>query len=81
MDTIKLAAYAEQLLLHSKAAMCCILPRGIVWMHLFARVGRHMYLIPYLILYKYVLQEVAISPTSDFWIFLDAKLWKAIPKI
>ncbi len=36
-----------------------------------------MYLIPY----EYVLQEVAISPTFDFRIFLDAKLWKTILKI
>ncbi len=36
MDAIKLAAYAEQHLPRSKAAMCCILPRDIVWMHLYA---------------------------------------------
>ncbi len=30
-DVIALAAYAEQLLPHGKAAVCCILPRGIVW--------------------------------------------------
>ncbi len=35
----------------------------------------------YLTPYKYVLQEVAISPTFDFRILLDAKLWKTIPKI
>ncbi len=29
-----LAAYAEQLLPHGKAAVCCVLPRGIVWTHL-----------------------------------------------
>ncbi len=34
VDAIKLMAYVEQLLSRSKAAMCCILPRGIVWMHL-----------------------------------------------
>ncbi len=36
-----------------------------------------MYLIPY----EYILQEVAISPSFDFRNFLDAKLWKTIPKI
>ncbi len=34
VETIALAAYAEQLLPPGKAAMCCILPRGIVWTHL-----------------------------------------------
>ncbi len=34
VDAIALAAYAEQLLLRGKAAVCCILPHGIVWMHL-----------------------------------------------
>ncbi len=34
MDAIASAAYAEQLLPSSKAAVCCILPRGIVWTHL-----------------------------------------------
>ncbi len=29
-----LAAYVEQLLLRGKAAVCCILPHGIVWTHL-----------------------------------------------
>ncbi len=33
-DAITLAVYAEQLLPRGKAAVCCILPRGIVWMHL-----------------------------------------------
>ncbi len=33
MDAIALAAYAEQLLPHGKAAVCCNLPRGIVWTH------------------------------------------------
>ncbi len=33
-DAIALAAYAEQLLPRGKAAVCCILPHGIVWMHL-----------------------------------------------
>ncbi len=47
----------------------------------FARVAQRTYLIPYLIFYEYVLQEVAILPTFDFRIFLDAKLWKTIPKI
>ncbi len=31
VDAIALAAYAEQLLPWGKAAVCCILPRGIVW--------------------------------------------------
>ncbi len=31
---ITLAAYVEQLLPHGKAAVCCILPRSIMWMHL-----------------------------------------------
>ncbi len=35
----------------------------------FLRVGRRMYLIPY----QYVLQEVTISPTFDFRIFLNAE--------
>ncbi len=34
VDAIALAAYAEQLLPRSKAAVCCILPHGIVWTHL-----------------------------------------------
>ncbi len=34
VDAIALAAYAEQLLRRGKAAVCCILPRGIVWTHL-----------------------------------------------
>ncbi len=34
VDAIALAAYAKQLLPHGKAAVCCILPRGIVWTHL-----------------------------------------------
>ncbi len=34
VDAIALAAYAEQLLLRGKAAVCCILPCGIVWTHL-----------------------------------------------
>ncbi len=34
VDAIALAAYAEQLLPRGKAAVCCILPRGIVWTHL-----------------------------------------------
>ncbi len=33
-DAIALAAYAEHLLPRGKAAVCCILPRGIVWTHL-----------------------------------------------
>ncbi len=38
VNAIKLAAYAEQPWPRSKAAMCCILPRNVVWMHLN---GRH----------------------------------------
>ncbi len=34
VDAIALAACAEQLLPRSKAALCCILPRSIVWTHL-----------------------------------------------
>ncbi len=34
VDATKLAAYAEQLLPRSDAAMYCILRRGLVWMHL-----------------------------------------------
>ncbi len=34
VDAIALAAYAEQLLLRGKAAVCCILPHGIVWTYL-----------------------------------------------
>ncbi len=34
VDAIALAAYDEQLLPRGKAAVCCILPRGIVWTHL-----------------------------------------------
>ncbi len=34
VDTIALAAYAEQLLSRSKGTVCCILPCGIVWTHL-----------------------------------------------
>ncbi len=34
VDAIALAAYAEQLLPRSKAAVCCILLRGIEWTHL-----------------------------------------------
>ncbi len=34
VDTIALAAYAEQLLPRGKAAVCCILLRGIEWTHL-----------------------------------------------
>ncbi len=34
-DAIALATYAEQLLPRGKAALCCILPRGIVWTHLY----------------------------------------------
>ncbi len=34
VDAIALAAYAEQLLPRSKAAVCCILSHDIVWMHL-----------------------------------------------
>ncbi len=34
VDAIALAAYTEQLLPRGKAAVCCILPRGIVWTHL-----------------------------------------------
>ncbi len=33
-EVINFAAYAEQLLPCGKAALCCILPYGIVWMHL-----------------------------------------------
>ncbi len=36
VDGIALAAYAEQLLPRSKAAVCCILPHGIVWTLLYA---------------------------------------------
>ncbi len=36
VDAIALAAYAKQLLPHGKAAVCCILPRGIVWTHLYS---------------------------------------------
>ncbi len=43
----------------------------------FVRVSRRMYLIPY----KYLPQEVAISLTFGFQIILDAKLWKTIPRI
>ncbi len=35
VDAIALAAYAEQLLPRGKAAVCCILPHGIVWTHLY----------------------------------------------
>ncbi len=35
VDTITLAAYTEQLLPRSKAALCCILPHGIVWTRLY----------------------------------------------
>ncbi len=34
VDAIALAAYAEQLLPRGKAAVCCILSRGIVWTYL-----------------------------------------------
>ncbi len=34
VDMIALAAYTEQLLPRGKAAVCCILPRSIVWTHL-----------------------------------------------
>ncbi len=34
VDMIALVAYAEQLLPRGKAAVCCILSRGIVWRHL-----------------------------------------------
>ncbi len=34
VDAIALAAYAEQLLPRGKAAVCSILPRGIVWTYL-----------------------------------------------
>ncbi len=34
VDAIALAAYVEQLLPHGRAAVCCILLRGIVWTHL-----------------------------------------------
>ncbi len=34
VDAIAWATYAEQLLPCGKAAVCCILPRCIVWMHL-----------------------------------------------
>ncbi len=34
VDAIPLAAYAKQLLLRGKSALCCILPHGIVWTHL-----------------------------------------------
>ncbi len=34
VDAIALAAYAEQLSPHGKGAVCCFLPRGIVWTHL-----------------------------------------------
>ncbi len=34
VDVITLVAYAEQLLPRGKAAVCCILPRSIVWTHL-----------------------------------------------
>ncbi len=34
VDAIALVAYAEQLLPRGKAAVCCILPCGIVWTHL-----------------------------------------------
>ncbi len=40
VDTIALAAYAEQLLPRGKAAVCCILPHGIVWTHLYAEIHR-----------------------------------------
>ncbi len=36
VDTIAMAAYAEQLLPRGKAAVCCILPHGIVWMYLYS---------------------------------------------
>ncbi len=35
MDAIALVAYAEQLLPRGKTAVCCILPRGIVWTPLY----------------------------------------------
>ncbi len=35
VDAIAVAAYAEQLLPRGKAAVCCILLRGIVWTHLY----------------------------------------------
>ncbi len=34
VDAIALAAYAEHFLPRGKAAVCCILPHGIVWTHL-----------------------------------------------
>ncbi len=34
VDAIALATYAEQLLPHGKAAVCCILPHDTVWTHL-----------------------------------------------
>ncbi len=34
VDMIAIVAYAEQLLPRDKAAVCCILPRGIVWTQL-----------------------------------------------
>ncbi len=34
VDAIALTAHAEQLLALGTAAVCCILPRGIVWTHL-----------------------------------------------
>ncbi len=35
VDAIALVAYAKQLLPRGKAAVCCILSRGIVWTHLY----------------------------------------------
>ncbi len=34
VDAIALTAYAEQFLPRGRAAVCCILPRGIVWTNL-----------------------------------------------
>ncbi len=41
VNAIALAAYAEQLLPRGKAAVCCILPHGIVWTHL-NNLSRHL---------------------------------------
>ncbi len=82
VDEIKLAAYAEQLLPRSKAAMSCILPRGIAWMHLYTLfIELQLFEIKF---YKNVTQlsiDVLISQFSKIFSLLFSNFQNFLSKI
>ncbi len=84
VDMIALAAYAEQLLPRGKAAVYCILPRGIVWTHLknFRSISRNSLNIfeIFLEIFKYDSYFCFKQPlSSNIWSQIRVCLWFTKP--